>query len=364
MHHALTQTLQRKCLLDAGLNDIVICPGCEREASVDQNISFYDCPCGRRQCRNCPRIYDESHMGVPCSELKGEKSQTLEDRLSEAAIRVCSNCNTQFVQWDGCNKVECQCGTKYCYICRQIVTDYSHFCRCNWRGTSGQCPTCHKSCPLYGTVEERDKIKMKEIKARFEEKKNDNPGPSTAINANRHEFNNDQDPLVQRTYKKFNDSIDDFRQAVLAVYNILNIRANNDRLLYGNVAMTESQADLERFTQQCQTLINVFSSRISNYAEKRLALIKFNCSVYFGRNLIREQRGQLPMQFMPPRMIGLEATDDAQYMNKMVKRNTFVTFLSSVLEKNARNQAQDPTSEIDVDLYCQLIADALRECLT
>ena len=164
------QRMQRKSLMDAGLNDISICSGCGTEASADPDFYFFICPCGRKQCRNCPRIYDEDHVGVPCSELDQIEPQNLEVRLSDAVFRVGSHCNTPFVQWDACNKVECPCGTKHCYICMEVVTDYSHFCRCGWKGITGQCPNCHKSCPLYGGVEQKDNMVMEQIKSEFNTK--------------------------------------------------------------------------------------------------------------------------------------------------------------------------------------------------
>ncbi|KAE9547243.1 hypothetical protein FO519_009544, partial [Halicephalobus sp. NKZ332] len=167
VYHALMKRLQQKSLSDAGFNNISVCPGCNSEAWIDGGVEFYDCPCGRRQCRYCPRAYDESHIGVPCAELDFQQSSTLESTLSEIVVRVCPNCKLQFIQQDGCNKMQCRCGTKQCYICKEIVTDYSHFCRCGWKGTNGRCPTCHKSCPLYGVAEQRDEEIMGEMKSQF-----------------------------------------------------------------------------------------------------------------------------------------------------------------------------------------------------
>ena len=33
----------------------------------------------------------------------------------------------QFFKEEGCNKMTCQCGAKMCYLCKEKVTDYSHF---------------------------------------------------------------------------------------------------------------------------------------------------------------------------------------------------------------------------------------------
>ena len=140
-------------------------------------MEFFNCSCGRVQCRNCPRIYDESHMGVSCAALDLQQSPTLEAKLSEVAIRICSKCKLRFVQGDGCNKMECPCGAKQCYVCKQTVKDYSHFCRCGWKGTSGECPKCNRSCPLYGAAQHKDTILMEEVKSHFDGKASNKSNP-------------------------------------------------------------------------------------------------------------------------------------------------------------------------------------------
>lgn len=42
---------------------------------------------------------------------------------------------------DGCNKIRCtKCGTLQCDVCRQTITDYSHFNDIKRGGRAGQCP--------------------------------------------------------------------------------------------------------------------------------------------------------------------------------------------------------------------------------
>lgn len=50
------------------------------------------------------------------------------------------------VKSDGCNKMTCSCGKKFCYVCRKVVQDYTHFCQtplCEHK--NGDC----KGCPLW-----------------------------------------------------------------------------------------------------------------------------------------------------------------------------------------------------------------------
>ena len=176
IYYALTKRLQHSSIVEAGLNDISVCTECRTEVWIDRDVQFYDCYCGRRQCRNCPRIYDKDHEGVSCAELDRQQSPTIEAKLSEIAIRICSNCKLRFIQHDGCNKMQCQCGTKQCYVCKETIEDYSHFCRCGWKGTSGQCPKCKRSCPLYGAAQHKDNIMMEEVKSKFNSEMEKNRG--------------------------------------------------------------------------------------------------------------------------------------------------------------------------------------------
>lgn len=41
--------------------------------------------------------------------------------------RSCWQCKRKFIKEAGCNKMTCTCGARMCYICRQPVTNYSHF---------------------------------------------------------------------------------------------------------------------------------------------------------------------------------------------------------------------------------------------
>ena len=160
--------LQDEAIIAANLDDLVTCPECCAKLCIDKNVKFYKCSCGRQQCRNCPRLYDEKHKDVPCSEVdKSNIQNELEPKLAEIAIRVCHKCNLKFVKDEGCNHIQCRCGAEQCYLCRQPVEGYDHFCECGWKEKSGNCPNCFKSCPLWGNPEERDRIQIDEVIAAF-----------------------------------------------------------------------------------------------------------------------------------------------------------------------------------------------------
>lgn len=115
---------------------------------VPENQRSFYCPippCKYKSCRQCG---EASHEPIPCHKVEKchETAARLkvEEAMSEARIRTCPKCSRKFYKQDGCNKMTCSCGTYICYICRQVITGYQHFC---------QKPHCqHKDCnrcPLF-----------------------------------------------------------------------------------------------------------------------------------------------------------------------------------------------------------------------
>jgi len=144
----------------ANLDNFVSCPFCGFSALLPAENSVFECPevggCGEASCRKCKK---KDHVPHRCGELK-EKAQTnkrtaVEEAMTLARLRACPDCDTKFFKTEGCNKMQCRCGTKTCYLCKVKITDYKHFC---------QTPHCdHKSCnlcPLFSDSIEDDRRDM------------------------------------------------------------------------------------------------------------------------------------------------------------------------------------------------------------
>uniref|UniRef100_A0AC35GBW8 RING-type domain-containing protein n=1 Tax=Panagrolaimus sp. PS1159 TaxID=55785 RepID=A0AC35GBW8_9BILA len=163
------ERLQEQCVLDTDLKDLVTCPECGYKVCVPHTDTFYDCECGRRQCRNCPKLYDAKHFGKTCKQLAEEEarnasSQKPETKMSEIVIRKCYKCGKQFVKIDACNLMEsCPCGAKQCYICNEPEVTPAHFCKCENSVKHGRCPKCKKTCRQFEDDKELDDIRLSEF---------------------------------------------------------------------------------------------------------------------------------------------------------------------------------------------------------
>jgi TRIAD3 protein (E3 ubiquitin-protein ligase RNF216) len=171
VHGRLEKRMQHESVTSASLSDLVTCSSCSLQACVDDVYYFFTCECGRTQCRNCPRLYDEKHEGKACEELNEEENENnkMESKLSEIVVRVCHRCNVQYVKQDGCNKMTCRCSATQCYICREKDIHYEHFCDCETRQIHGKCPKCSKTCRLFENAEELDEQRMKQIQQGIEQ---------------------------------------------------------------------------------------------------------------------------------------------------------------------------------------------------
>jgi TRIAD3 protein (E3 ubiquitin-protein ligase RNF216) len=70
-----------------------------------------------------------NHVPLRCDEvIETDKARRIiEEKMTEALLRICYKCKRQFYKEEGCNKMTCPCGALMCYICDKPVLNYKHF---------------------------------------------------------------------------------------------------------------------------------------------------------------------------------------------------------------------------------------------
>jgi TRIAD3 protein (E3 ubiquitin-protein ligase RNF216) len=125
--------------------NIKLCQHCGAGTDIGENSDQYLLVCMECFKDTCLKCNQVDHPGKPCYSLGNitqSKRQEIEDKMTEALIVKCNQCNKSIFKNEGCNKVTCVCGTHNCYICKQIIpksVGYSHFCRSH----NCDCNKCH-----------------------------------------------------------------------------------------------------------------------------------------------------------------------------------------------------------------------------
>jgi TRIAD3 protein (E3 ubiquitin-protein ligase RNF216) len=125
--------------------NIKLCQHCGAGTDIGENSEQYLLVCMECFKDTCLKCNQVDHPGKPCYSLGNisqGKRQEIEDKMSEALIVKCNQCNKSIFKNEGCNKVTCVCGTHNCYVCKQIIpksVGYSHFCRTH----NCDCNKCH-----------------------------------------------------------------------------------------------------------------------------------------------------------------------------------------------------------------------------
>jgi TRIAD3 protein (E3 ubiquitin-protein ligase RNF216) len=125
--------------------NIKLCQHCGAGTDIGENSDQYLLVCMECFKDTCLKCNQVDHPGKACYSLGNitqSKRQEIEDKMTEALIVKCNQCNKSIFKNEGCNKVTCVCGTHNCYICKQIIpksVGYSHFCRSH----NCDCNKCH-----------------------------------------------------------------------------------------------------------------------------------------------------------------------------------------------------------------------------
>ena len=137
MFSNLLQNMQKEEIKNAKIPGLESCPSCGYSAIIDNpDEKIFQCfnkECLKETCRFCKEL---SHLPKGCEEAKRdivtEKKEIdmrtfIENKVTEAMIRVCHKCGQRFYKTEGCNMMHCVCGAQMCYLCREPIQDYKHF---------------------------------------------------------------------------------------------------------------------------------------------------------------------------------------------------------------------------------------------
>ncbi|KAI4471115.1 ubiquitin conjugating enzyme 7 interacting protein-related [Holotrichia oblita] len=156
MFSKMAQRKQLEEVKAAGIEELEMCPFCDFATIPAPGDKLFRClnpECMKESCRECK---EPSHVPLRCDEIEKDddvKRRTyIENKMTEALIRVCYKCGMKFIKADGCNKMTCSCGAMMCYVCGKPVTDYRHF--------NGQGGDKYHLCPLYSNTNELHRVQV------------------------------------------------------------------------------------------------------------------------------------------------------------------------------------------------------------
>ncbi|XP_061702387.1 E3 ubiquitin-protein ligase RNF216 isoform X2 [Syngnathoides biaculeatus] len=148
-------------------DELVRCPFCNFPALLDKDMCLFSCPnprCRKESCRKC-HVQWKKHVGKTCEQVL-EKDEIrmrvlIEERMTAARVRKCVKCGMGLVKSEGCNRMSCRCGSCMCYLCREAITGYNHFCQ-HARSPGAPCRHCRK-CSLWTDPTLDDERNIQEI---------------------------------------------------------------------------------------------------------------------------------------------------------------------------------------------------------
>ncbi|XP_072992514.1 ATP-dependent RNA helicase DEAH11, chloroplastic-like [Typha latifolia] len=98
------------------------CPSVYRIASPDAEVGPF--VCGACTVETCTKCHLEYHPFISCERYKEYKEDPdqslLEWRHGKENVKNCLSCGYTIEKSDGCNHIECKCGTHICWVCLNI----------------------------------------------------------------------------------------------------------------------------------------------------------------------------------------------------------------------------------------------------
>ena len=185
------QRLQIEEIVAAGVQGLESCKHCGLANICNPDDKIFYCineECLKHTCRLCN---EDIHIPLTCEEVEKDVETKnrikIEEKMTEAMMRICYHCKTQFMKTEGCNKMTCiKCRKSMCYVCRQPVQHYEHF----YNTENGGRPEPGK-CPLYINEEE---LHAQEVqKAAKEARKNLDPNVNLKYDPTQEVLGEDQE---------------------------------------------------------------------------------------------------------------------------------------------------------------------------
>lgn len=94
------------------------CPSIYHVADKDSPADARPFVCGACMAETCRRCHLEYHPFISCEEYKKCKEEpVVEWRKNKGYVKDCPTCKCTIEKNDGCNHVECRCGSHICFVC-------------------------------------------------------------------------------------------------------------------------------------------------------------------------------------------------------------------------------------------------------
>ena len=116
----LNETESLNAISEMDIPGLQTCWRCGYKVIDESEDSPFICPkCNEETCKKCGKKH---HQGRTCEEADLDPNRIVEKKMSEAIVKQCPKCHTQFIKDEGCNHMTCpRCHTEFCYLCGKII---------------------------------------------------------------------------------------------------------------------------------------------------------------------------------------------------------------------------------------------------